>query len=94
MTPTSSRLVLRIAIVATLAAALGLTGCGRKGPLDPPPSAVAAAPAEAVPQGPGPSLNPISGPPKSNTPAAFGPNGEPVAAKGQKKSLFLDWLID
>ncbi len=36
------RTALRLAAVAALAAALALGGCGRKGPLDPPPSALAA----------------------------------------------------
>jgi predicted small lipoprotein YifL len=36
------RIELRLAAVAALAAALALGGCGRKGPLDPPPSAAIA----------------------------------------------------
>jgi predicted small lipoprotein YifL len=43
-----NRTALRLAAFAALAAALALGGCGRKGPLDPPPSA-AIAPA---PEGP------------------------------------------
>ncbi len=31
--------VMRFAVAAALVAALGLAGCGRKGPLDPPPIA-------------------------------------------------------
>ena len=42
------RFSLRLAALAALAAALALGGCGRKGPLDPPPSA-AIAPAPDVP---------------------------------------------
>ena len=34
----------RLAVVAVLAAALGLTACGRKGPLDAPPGGLAANP--------------------------------------------------
>lgn len=37
-----NRPALRLAAFAALAAALALGGCGRKGPLDPPPSAVIA----------------------------------------------------
>lgn len=33
------RPVVRLALLAALAGALGLAGCGRKGPLDPPPAA-------------------------------------------------------
>ncbi len=36
------RLFFRLALIGALAAAFGLTACGRKGPLDPPPSAVSA----------------------------------------------------
>ena len=36
------RLFFRLALIGALAAAFGLAGCGRKGPLDPPPSAVSA----------------------------------------------------
>ncbi len=43
-----NRAALRLAAFTALAAALALGGCGRKGPLDPPPSA-AIAPA---PEGP------------------------------------------
>lgn len=34
----------RLALAAVLAAALGLSGCGRKGPLDAPPGGLAANP--------------------------------------------------
>ena len=37
-----NRSALRLAAFAALAAALALGGCGRKGPLDPPPSTSAA----------------------------------------------------
>ncbi len=43
-----NRPALRLAAFAALAAALALGGCGRKGPLDPPPSA-AIAPAPDTP---------------------------------------------
>jgi len=36
------RLFFRLALIGVLAASLGLAACGRKGPLDPPPSAVSA----------------------------------------------------
>ncbi len=36
------RLFFRLALAGALAAAFGLAACGRKGPLDPPPSAVSA----------------------------------------------------
>ena len=39
-----STLFYRLAVVALLAAALGLSACGRKGPLDAPPGGLAANP--------------------------------------------------
>ena len=40
----SGRLSLRLALIVAFAATLGLTACGRKGPLDPPPSSTATIP--------------------------------------------------
>jgi predicted small lipoprotein YifL len=40
----------RLAAVAVLAAALGLSGCGRKGPLDAPPGGLAASPTGTLDQ--------------------------------------------
>ncbi|MGA7975501.1 MAG: lipoprotein [Pseudolabrys sp.] len=42
MSQLTDRLFFRLALIGALAAAFGLAGCGRKGPLDPPPSAVSA----------------------------------------------------
>ena len=42
MSHSSDRLFFRLALIGALAAAFGLAGCGRKGPLDLPPSAVSA----------------------------------------------------
>jgi hypothetical protein len=59
---------------------LGLSACGRKSALDPPPSA--ALPPQAA-----------AGQPPA---AAVGPDGRPVAAAQPKRSepFFLDWLLD
>jgi predicted small lipoprotein YifL len=71
------------------AAVLALGGCGRKGPLDLPPTAqhpVAATPAEAEAQAQAsqPSLfNP-----------SYGADATPATPKGQKKSFILDPLLD
>jgi len=70
---------LGLALVGVLAAALALGGCGRKGPLDPPPGARLTEPAPA-------------GPPAA--PYEVGPDGQPLAPVGPKKRIFLDWLID
>jgi predicted small lipoprotein YifL len=70
----------RCAVVAALALALGLAGCGRKGSLDPPPASVAD-PAAAGAPAPGPD----------GQVAASGPPGTQPAPK---KRLPIDWLLD
>ena len=73
-------------MVLLAAAALALAGCGRKGPLDLPPSAspeaVAAAQANADNE-------------PSPRPSLFDPNPEaaPSAAKGNKRPFVLDPLL-
>ena len=42
MSPSTDRLFSRMALIGALAAAFALGACGRKGALDPPPSAVSA----------------------------------------------------
>ena len=48
----SNRNLVRLATAAALIAALGLAGCGRRGPLEPPPSALAGQPVPGA-EGPG-----------------------------------------
>jgi predicted small lipoprotein YifL len=82
----SNRLSSRWAVVLLAATALALAGCGRKGPLDLPPSAsqeaVAAAQANADHEpAPRPSLfDPV-------------PDTAPTAAKGNKRPFVLDPLL-
>jgi predicted small lipoprotein YifL len=59
-----------------VAAAVALAGCGRKGALEPPPSAAIAQPAAAGQQ------------------PETGDEDKPVAPRGQKKRIPLDWLVD
>jgi predicted small lipoprotein YifL len=88
---------------AVAVAVLGLAACGRKGPLDLPPSDMAT---PVAPQAS--SAAPIASPtsmflPGSSAAAASGPDaatktgfdarGNPVAATGQRKSFFLDPLL-
>jgi predicted small lipoprotein YifL len=81
-----TRLSTRLALVATFAVALAVGGCGRKGPLEAPPSTSTVA-APPPPQG---SLG---------EPEHVGIEGErraeqaPPAAQ-QKKAFFLDWLVN
>lgn len=82
-----------LAAIGMFAAALTLAACGRKGPVDPPPSEGAAAPAKRTSAAPG--LNPLQSREKSTTPAAFDADGRPVASgRAPKRPLPMDWLID
>ena len=72
--------LLRSALIAALAAATLLAGCGRKGPLELPPSAQVT---EA-------DHDPVTGKPRS----AMSPEGYPIAPPGEKRRIPLDWLID
>ena len=86
------RPIFRLALIGALAASLGLAACGRKGPLDPPPSA--SVQGEAKPAQSGPSLlNPVGVQPIGGG----GNRGESNAMdtpKGEKKSIFLDNLLN
>ena len=67
--------LVRIAVIGALVAALGLAGCGRKGGLDPPPTASAVdqngAPGPESGVGPdGKAMAPAKGPPR-RTPIDF-----------------------
>jgi predicted small lipoprotein YifL len=72
-------------MIGALAAALTLAGCGRKGPLDPPPSATAAErEAAGDPQARQSAPRPV-----------MDAQGRPIAPQSQeKKKIFLDWLLD
>jgi hypothetical protein len=70
--------------LATLIAALGLAGCGRKAALDPPPAAAT----PAVP------LEGALAPAPVDNSGGIDDEGRPTAPQGAKKRFFLDWLID
>jgi predicted small lipoprotein YifL len=72
----------RLAVIGALATALALAGCGRKGPLDPPPSATAAERA-------------AGGDPQAAPRPVMDAEGRPIAPQStEKKRIFLDWLLD
>ena len=82
-----------IAGIGAVAAALVLGGCGRKGPLDPPPSAGTSPSAQAA--SPNVGLSTVAEPQAPATPAAFDAQGRPVApSNAPKKHLPMDWLLD
>lgn len=90
-----NRAALRLAAFAALAAALALGGCGRKGPLDPPPGAsLAGEPQANMPDLMSkPAATPIGGQAQNGNPGV-GPDGQPLAPKGPKKQIFLDGLLN
>lgn len=80
------------AIIVLSLTALALTGCGRKGPLDLPPTASAGAPtANAA----APTDTETEA---QRTPSVFNPtygaDAAPAATKGKKKPFILDPLLD
>ena len=87
-----NRSLLRLAALAALAATFALAGCGRKGPLDPPPSASISPPPQNEP-----SLGETNDP---NTPGfRRAPRQTAVApaptttSPAEKRSFILDPLI-
>ncbi len=87
--PQSSRHLYRIFTLGVLVAVFLLVGCGRKGPLDPPPGSTSQAPAANVQQ----EADDASGQPTAK-PSDFGQDGKPIAPRGARKRLPGDVLID
>jgi predicted small lipoprotein YifL len=81
----------RFGLVLALAAGLALAGCGRKGPLEAPPSAaLPGQPVVAVPAPPpDPSLNNVL--PQA---AAAPPPSPSLAAPPKQSSTWFDWLLN
>jgi len=93
MSPTSSRPFLRLAVIGALVATLGLAACGRKGPLDPPPSAATQSEAPAERSG---LTNPVATSPfgGGGSGSAHGSITGEQAPVGPKKKLPLDVLLN
>ena len=90
------RPLFHLALAGALAASFALAGCGRKGPLDPPPGASLDG---ATPAAKDQTLmSPIGASPIGGTAAADNPgvdaNGRPQAPKGPNKRIFLDGLLN
>jgi predicted small lipoprotein YifL len=83
----TGRLTFRFALIVAFAATFGLTACGRKGPLDPPPSATAA---------PAGSAGVPSGDAAADDAATPSATGEDPAARSQapKRRIPLDVLLN
>lgn len=82
-----------LAAIAAIAAVLGLTGCGRKGPLDPPPTAAAGDASAQQPSLFNPVASPIGSAGTKDNPGV-GENGLPLPPKGEKKPFLLDPLLN
>lgn len=83
MTVLNYRSLTRLAVAGVVVATLGLTGCGRKSGLDPPPEAGISKPGR-----PGQQQQP-------QPETRFDAEGRPIAPPAsQRKNFFLDWLID
>lgn len=82
------------ALVALVIAALGLSGCGRKGPLDPPPGAALTQPTPAPPNASAALSQTSPGSPENSAAkTGFDTEGNPTAGPGQKKHFILDPLL-
>ncbi len=82
----------RLVLAAACIAALGLAGCGRAGPLEPPPGP-AASPAPAA-QLVAPDGTPVPGSAQDSAlKTGFDRQGNPVAAAGPKRTFILDPLL-
>jgi predicted small lipoprotein YifL len=79
------------AMIALGLSVLALGGCGRKGPLDLPPTASSASSA-SLPATPDTEREAESRPGVFNP--TYGSEAAPAAAKGNKKSFILDPLLD
>ena len=81
---------LRLALIGALAASFALAACGRKGPLDPPPSASVA----------GQQIEPVDEPittgrePVTTSRGPIGPDGKPIAPGMRDKRVPLDVLLN
>lgn len=87
LTRFSDRTFTRLALIGAALAALTLAGCGRKGPLDPPPGAQVAEPVAAAPVTPEP-LVAVPGQPTDSS------VNRSVAPVGPNKRIFLDGLLN
>jgi predicted small lipoprotein YifL len=84
----SRRPVLRLALIGALAASFALASCGRKGPLDPPPSASLAGD-QAVP-----AAQPVPGSVQESRSRPIGPDGKLIAPGAPDKRIPLDVLLN
>jgi len=81
----ADRLSFRVVLTVAAIAALGLSGCGRAGPLELPPGPAAA---------PSAQLAPVPGSAEDTAmKTGFDARGNPVATPGARKSFILDPIL-
>jgi len=86
----------RLALIGVALTSLTLAGCGRKGPLDPPPAAsVTGEPQASAPavSATSPMVSPFGGQAKVGN-SGVGPDGKPQTPAGPNKHIFLDNLLN
>ena len=80
--------------MAGIVAALALAGCGRNGPLEPPPGPAIPTPSVSQSQLTQPDGTPIPGSPQDTAvKTGFDAEGRPVATPGPQRSFILDPLL-
>jgi predicted small lipoprotein YifL len=93
----SDRSLVYLAAVATLIAALSLAACGRKSGLDAPPSSLPGSPepqaSNSQPPGVPGLFAPTTPAPQNQTAAPQNQTAQTTPPQ-QKKSFFLDWLVN
>jgi predicted small lipoprotein YifL len=90
----SSLLSPRWALVLVAASALALTGCGRKGPLDLPPTGTPQSQATSSTAPPATDTETQQAATPSVFNPAYGSDAAPSAARGTKKPFILDPLLN
>jgi hypothetical protein len=78
---------LGLGVIGMVAMAALLSGCGRKGPLDPPPGGWAMQPGPA-------GVPPVTDRAGAEAPPQYDSQGRPIAPSGPKRRLPGDWLLD
>jgi hypothetical protein len=92
----SKRLRAGFVLAALTAAAVSLAACGRAGPPEPPPGPALTSYPPPAPAAPGPVIGPPGAAQAAQNQAqktGFDAYGNPVAPPSERKSFFLDFLL-